>query len=69
MSKNFGQRPSDFFGIVDRGIAADFDQACSLRLLLFDCEVKQAEAEALASHADYGASAPLTRPPDVSQYN
>lgn len=69
MSKNYGSRPSQIFGILDRGIAADFDQACSLRQVLFDCELKQREAEAFSSHPNFGANAPHAGPPDLSQFN
>lgn len=57
IGKQFGKRPSDLFGIVDRGVALDFDRLCSQRLLFFDLECKQREAEALHSNSS-GANAP-----------
>lgn len=57
IGKQFGKRPSDLFGIVDRGVALDFDRLCSTRLLLFDLEAKQREAEAFSSNPS-GAHAP-----------
>lgn len=52
MARNFGQRPSEMFGILDRGIALDFDRLHSLRLLLFDVEIAKKQAEAMKGEAE-----------------
>jgi hypothetical protein len=58
MGRNFSRPPSEFWGLVDRGIANDFDRLHSIRLGLFDSEVKRREAEALSSGLASGADAP-----------
>jgi len=67
MGRHFGQRPSTFWGITDDALAMDVDRTFSLRLLLFDCEKAQREAEAL-SHPSHGVNAPHSGLPDLSQY-
>lgn len=61
MGRNFGTRPSKLWGIDEikaREVAVEFNRICSLRLLLFDSEVKRREAEALNSDTTYGSNAP-----------
>jgi hypothetical protein len=50
MAREYGSRPSEFYGLADPGIAIDFDKACFRRLQLFDCEVEQRKIDALNSH-------------------
>ena len=57
VGRNFSRLPSELWGIEDPGIALDFNRACSLRLTIFDCEMRKAQAEALAPSS--GASAPF----------
>jgi hypothetical protein len=47
IGKQFGKRPSELFGILDRGVALDFDRLCSQRLLFYDLERAKAEADAM----------------------
>lgn len=61
MARNFGSKPSSWWGFEDRGIAIDFDKAVLRRLQLFDCEVEQRKLDALenAQHSHpNGATAP-----------
>jgi hypothetical protein len=57
MAREFGSKPSSWWGFEDLGIAIDFDKACLRRLQLFDCEIEQRKIDALNSHRD-GATAP-----------
>lgn len=58
MARNFGSRPSEIWGIRDRGIALEFDRLCNYRLTIFDSWTKQQDSEAFSSHLPFGANAP-----------